>query len=81
MQYATLTEEDLSALRQERLRELEVMHYRYMLEEGEDPERNVARMRALAAIEYRIMSYREQLGFTHRSEDEAENTQTGRSEP
>lgn len=61
MEYIFLTDKDKVAIRQNRLRELEVAHFQMCLEEGEEPEKSPVRTRAITDLARRISAYQAEL--------------------
>ena len=71
MEYVSLTEDDQRGLMASRLRELEVHHFQFTLEEREEPGMSVQRTQALADLERRIYNYRDALGVVPEMESES----------
>lgn len=57
MQYVILTNQDQVALRKNRLRELEMAHFQFCLEDQEESKKDQARTAAIADLERRISEY------------------------
>lgn len=71
MEYTSLSQGDLRSITAHRLRELEVHHFQFSLEENEEPGRSPERTSALADLERRISDYRAVLGLTESMEGES----------
>lgn len=70
MEYALLTKDEQHNLRMNRLRELEIHHYTFTLEELEEPGGSPQRAHSLADLERRISDYRAALGLADNMEGE-----------
>ena len=63
MDYVSLTTDELRNLTANRLKELEIHHFNYTLEEREEPGRSSQRAASLVDLEQRISRYRKELGL------------------
>lgn len=70
MNYALLDEKKRMDLRAEHLLGLEAAHFRFLLEEMEEPGANQQRLAALTELERRISNHRAALGLIDHAEGE-----------